>query len=150
METFSGAKVLVTGAAGFIGSHLCERLLTDGWEVVGLDNFDPFYSRDVKEANIAASLANDNFKLVEGDIRDADCVESILKKEKVDIIVHLAAKAGVRPSIEDPIGYQDININGTMVRLENPHYRFLQKELSYYYHIHWNLRQKRIFECRIS
>ena len=111
-------KALITGAAGFIGSHLCERLLADSWGVVGLDNFDPFYSRNIKEANLAASLANDNFQFFEGDIRDADCVGNIFKNEKVDIVVHLAAKAGVQPSIEDPVGYQDVNINGTIVMLE--------------------------------
>lgn len=111
-------KALITGAAGFIGSHLCERLLAESWQVVGLDNFDPFYSRDIKQANLAASFSNDNFKFVEGDIRDADCVANIFKNENVDIIVHLAAKAGVRPSIADPLGYQDVNINGTMVMLE--------------------------------
>ena len=111
-------KALVTGAAGFIGSHLCERLLSEGNIVVGLDNFDPFYSREVKEANIAAASANDKFKLIEGDIRDADCIEGIFEKESVDIIVHLAAKAGVRPSIKDPVAYQDVNINGTVLMLE--------------------------------
>ena len=111
-------KALITGAAGFIGSHLCERLLADSWGVVGLDNFDPFYSRETKKANLAASLANDNFKFFEGDIRDTNCVDNIFKNEKVDIVVHLAAKAGVRPSIEDPVGYQDVNLNGTILMLE--------------------------------
>ncbi len=118
METLSGAKVLVTGAAGFIGSHLCERLLKQNAFVVGLDNFDAFYSRNIKESNIVTSLKNENFKFVEGDIRDSDCVEQILRDEKIDIIVHLAAKAGVRPSIEDPVSYQDVNINGTVIMLE--------------------------------
>lgn len=111
-------KVLITGAAGFIGSHLCERLLSEGNNVVGLDNFDAFYSREVKEANIASALSNENFKLVEGDIRDADCIAGIFEKEAIDIIVHLAAKAGVRPSIEDPVAYQDVNVNGTVLMLE--------------------------------
>ena len=111
-------KVLVTGAAGFIGSHLCERLLSEGTVVVGLDNFDGFYSRRIKEANIAMSLSNKNFKLVEGDIRDAACVEKILSDKKPEMIIHLAAKAGVRPSIEDPIGYEDVNVHGTVVMLE--------------------------------
>ena len=110
-------KFLITGAAGFIGSHLCERLIADNHIVVGLDNFDPFYDRKIKESNIKALIKSDRFKLVEGDIRDATCVESICNNG-VDIIVHLAAKAGVGPSIADPIGYADCNINGTMVLLE--------------------------------
>lgn len=112
-------KALVTGAAGFIGSHLSERLTSEGWDVVGLDNFDPFYSEEVKRANIAGLISSGKFELVEGDIRDAECVGSILGTGDIDIIVHLAAKAGVRPSIEDPLGYQDVNINGTMVMLES-------------------------------
>jgi UDP-glucuronate 4-epimerase len=111
-------KALITGAAGFIGSHLCRRLLSDGWELVGLDNFDDFYDPAVKRANIAEYLEDARFELVEGDIRDADCVGSILGAGGIEIIVHLAAKAGVRPSIENPVEYQDVNINGTAVLLE--------------------------------
>jgi len=111
-------KALVTGAAGFIGSHLCERLLADGWNVAGLDNFDDFYPRKVKESNLTGLLKNDNFTFAEEDIRNAAGVEDILEKERPDIIVHLAAKAGVRPSIENPVEYQDVNINGTVVLLE--------------------------------
>ncbi len=118
MTIFADAKILVSGAAGFIGSHLCERLVLGKASVTGLDNFDNSYSRDVKEANISALLSGKNFKFVEGDIRDAACIESVVQKQKPDMIVHLAAKAGVRPSIEDPVGYQDVNINGTMVLLE--------------------------------
>lgn len=111
-------RILVTGAAGFIGSHLCERLIAQEVHVTGLDNFDEFYGRDIKEANIADLLQCDNFKFIEGDIRDAECVESILNEDEIETIVHLAAKAGVRPSIEDPVGYQDVNISGTVVMLE--------------------------------
>ena len=112
-------NVLVTGAAGFIGSHLCERLVAANNCVVGLDNFDAFYGRQVKEANIAELLDSDCFELVEGDVRDAQVVESALEKGRVDVIVHLAARAGVRPSIEDPLGCQNVNINGTAVMLES-------------------------------
>ena len=111
-------KVLVTGAAGFIGSHLTERLIARGDEVVGLDNFDTFYDPHVKRANIEPALAGGRFELVEGDIRDGACVEGILAGGDIDVIVHLAAKAGVRPSIDDPVGYVDVNINGTVVMLE--------------------------------
>jgi UDP-glucuronate 4-epimerase len=111
-------KILVTGAAGFIGSHLCERLLTDGAEVVGLDNFDEFYSPTIKRSNIAECLEHKSFSLIEGDIRDAECVAGVLSRNNINMIVHLAARAGVRPSIEQPLLYQDVNINGTMVLLE--------------------------------
>lgn len=111
-------KILVTGAAGFIGSHLCERLIDEGRQVVGLDNFDPFYDTAIKRRNLNALLACDLFELVEGDIRDAGCVESVLARGGFEAIVHLAARAGVRPSIADPVGYMDVNINGTVVMLE--------------------------------
>ncbi|MDO8303029.1 MAG: GDP-mannose 4,6-dehydratase, partial [Sedimentisphaerales bacterium] len=103
-------RVLVTGAAGFIGSHLCERLLADGHHVVGLDNFDPFYSSLVKRTNIAQCGTKKEFKLIEGDIRDNKCVEDILASGKIEMIFHLAAKAGVRPSIEDPLDYYAVNV----------------------------------------
>lgn len=109
-------KFLVTGAAGFIGSHLCERLVSDNHVVVGLDNFDPSYDRRIKESNIKTLIKSDKFKLIEGDIRNVNCVESICS-DNVDAVIHLAAKAGVRPSIADPLGYADCNINGTMVLL---------------------------------
>lgn len=111
-------KALVTGAAGFIGSHLCERLIGQGWTVAGLDNFDPFYDPAIKRRNVEALSRSDRFTLIEGDIRDAACVASILGREPVSVIVHLAAKAGVRPSIEDPAGYADVNVNGTVTLLE--------------------------------
>ena len=111
-------KALVTGAAGFIGSHLCDRLIAGDWCVVGLDNFDDFYNPEIKRDNLSVALANNNFELVEGDIRDAGTVERILDEKDTDIVIHLAAKAGVRPSIENPAGYSDVNINGTMVMLE--------------------------------
>jgi UDP-glucuronate 4-epimerase len=110
-------KVLITGAAGFIGSHLCQRLLADGRQVVGVDNFDDFYDPKVKRENIAACLDNKNFSLVHADIRDGSAMDKAINDD-IDIIVHLAARAGVRPSIEQPLLYADVNINGTMVLLE--------------------------------
>jgi UDP-glucuronate 4-epimerase len=110
-------KAIVTGAAGFIGSHLSERLLKDGWTVVGVDNFDGFYDPRVKRRNIAGCLTNPNFRLFEADIRDRAAVEKAITDD-TDAIVHLAARAGVRPSIAEPLLYADVNINGTLVLLE--------------------------------
>jgi len=110
-------KALVTGAAGFIGSHLSERLLADGLVVVGVDNFDDFYDPQIKRRNIKSCLKNKNFQLVEADIRDSAAMDETVGSG-FEIIVHLAAKAGVRPSIEKPLLYADVNINGTMILLE--------------------------------
>jgi len=111
-------RVLVTGAAGFIGSNLVDRLLAEGREVVGLDSFDPFYAEDQKQRNLAAALSRSTFKLVRGDIRSADTVESLFDKMRFDSVVHLAALAGVRPSLERPAVYADVNAHGTSVVLE--------------------------------
>ncbi len=110
-------KALVTGAAGFIGSHLTERLLKDGWTVVGVDSFDPFYDPRIKRSNIAGSLSHPAFRLVEADIRDKAAMERAVEPD-TDVIVHLAARAGVRPSIAEPALYADVNINGTVTLLE--------------------------------
>ncbi len=111
------ACALVTGGAGFVGSHLVDALLRDGWRVTVVDNFDPFYAREIKWANIAAHLPNANFALAELDIAQTDSLSAVLP-ERFDVVVHLAAKAGVRPSIEDPVAYQDINVRGTQNVLE--------------------------------
>ncbi len=110
--------ILVTGGAGFIGSHLCEHLLTNGHQVICLDNFDHFYDPAVKEQNVAAALENPNYTLVRGDIRDAATLNDIFENNTVDCVIHLAAKAGVRPSIEQPVNYVDVNVNGTVNLLE--------------------------------
>jgi UDP-glucuronate 4-epimerase len=110
-------NILVTGGAGFIGSHLVDRLLAEGRRVTALDNFDPFYARTVKERNIAAHRAHPNYRLVEADIRDLDAMRAAVP-EGCTAIVHLAARAGVRPSIADPIGYQEVNVRGTQNLLE--------------------------------
>jgi UDP-glucuronate 4-epimerase len=111
-------KALVTGAAGFIGSHLAERLLAEGWEVAGVDNFDDFYDPQIKRCNIEGCLKNKNFQLLEADIRDRWAMEKAVG-DGIDIIVHLAARAGVRPSIAQPLLYADVNVNGTMALLES-------------------------------
>jgi len=110
-------KTLVTGAAGFIGSHLSERLLRDGWKVVGVDNFDDFYDPKIKRQNVSGCLKNKNFQLIEADIRDGNAMDKAVGNG-VEIIIHLAARAGVRPSIAQPMLYADVNINGTLVLLE--------------------------------
>lgn len=110
-------SVLITGAAGFIGSHLVDRLLAEGHRVTGVDNFDPFYPRDTKERNVAVHAGAANYRLVEADIRDLDVLRARLDGP-YDTIVHLAARAGVRPSILDPLGYQDVNVRGTQNLLE--------------------------------
>lgn len=109
---------IVTGGAGFIGSHVVDRLLAEGHDVVAVDNFDPFYARSVKQANLAAALAHPRFRLEELDIRDAPRTLDLVRSVRPEAIVHLAAAAGVRPSIAEPRRYADINILGTVNWLE--------------------------------
>lgn len=108
---------LVTGGAGFIGSHLVDRLLTEGWRVTVVDSFDPFYDPAIKERNVAEHLMNPRFTLQRLDIRDLSGLRRELRDD-YDVIVHLAAKAGVRPSIQDPVTYQEVNVTGTQNMLE--------------------------------
>jgi UDP-glucuronate 4-epimerase len=120
-------RVVVTGVAGFIGSHLTERLLADGCSVVGIDSFDEFYDPRVKEANLERSKSRDSFRLVRGDIRDEEAVEATFSGGAVDAVVHLAARAGVRPSIEDPALYASVNVHGTTRFLEAARRHGVQK-----------------------
>ncbi len=117
---------VVTGAAGFIGSHLCEALLARGWSVRGLDCFDDFYDPQVKRRNLAGCTKNERFDLTEGDIRDTRQVEAAIG-DGADVVVHLAARAGVRPSIEQPVLYQDVNVSGTAVMLETARRRRVRR-----------------------
>jgi len=114
------STVLVTGGAGFIGSLLCESLLRDGHRVICLDNFDSFYDPDIKIKNVEGIRKKfpDQFELVTGDIRNPEHLQGVFKKNRIDLIIHLAARAGVRPSIAQPLLYQDVNIRGTIVLLE--------------------------------
>jgi nucleoside-diphosphate-sugar epimerase len=107
------ATILITGCAGFIGSHLTEKFLSNGHQVVGIDNFDPFYAHSVKEQNMEGFINNDHFRFFEVDIADKTPLFSTLGQVQLDAVVHLAGKAGVRPSIEDPQGYIRANIVAT-------------------------------------
>ena len=111
-------RVLVTGGAGFIGSTLVDLLLGQAREVVALDSFDPFYPEVEKRRNLAAATGSSDFRLVRGDIRDAAAIDGLLSEVRPDCIVHLAALAGVRPSLERPAAYADVNVNGTTILLE--------------------------------
>lgn len=117
--------ILVTGGAGFIGSHLCERLLKEKNRVLVIDNFNNYYNPEIKRNNIEEieesckqnNIDINEFKVFEGDIRDTEFLSEVFKY-KVDTVIHLAAMAGVRPSIQDPTLYYDVNINGTLNLLE--------------------------------
>jgi UDP-glucuronate 4-epimerase len=108
--------VLVTGAAGFIGSHCCRFLLESGWRVVGMDNFDPFYPRSIKESALEELSRRPGFRFVEGDIRKGSEIDSVMGG--IACVLHFAARAGARPSIEQPDLYASVNINGTVGVLE--------------------------------
>jgi UDP-glucuronate 4-epimerase len=117
--------ILVTGCAGFIGSTLCDQLLLSQNRVIGIDNFDAFYDRSVKEGNLKKCMRSDLFTLIEGDICEHETFELI--KDKVDMVVHIAAKAGVRPSISDPKSYMNVNVTGTFNLLEWMKSRSIEK-----------------------
>ncbi len=114
-------RVLLTGGAGFIGSHVAEALLSRGDRVVVLDNFDEFYDPAIKRRNIAALLPRAEFSLIEGDIRDRALVSATYREHGVDAVIHLAAKAGVRPSLSNPATYAEVNVLGTTILLEEAH-----------------------------
>jgi len=109
-------KIFLTGCAGFIGSHTSELLLDKGYEVIGIDNFDTYYPRALKEDNLKPQLNRPNFTFIEGDINDFALLRSL--PDDIDTVVHLAAKAGVRPSIADPQGYIKVNVTGTQTILD--------------------------------
>jgi UDP-glucuronate 4-epimerase len=111
-------NILITGAAGFIGSNLVDNLLFQGHRVIGTDNFDDFYHRDIKSNNLQDAIKNANFNLIECDIRNKDKIQELLIIENIELVIHLAAKAGVRPSILNPSEYLDVNLNGTLSILD--------------------------------
>lgn len=112
-------NILVTGGAGFIGSHLVDRLLGDDvWSVTVVDDFNDFYSPEIKRANIAGHIENPDYRLIELDIRDSAGLRQTFENGRFDVIVHLAARAGVRPSLAEPKLYAETNINGTLNLLE--------------------------------
>ncbi|MDE3185553.1 MAG: SDR family NAD(P)-dependent oxidoreductase [Bacteroidota bacterium] len=112
-------NILVTGAAGFIGSHVCENFINQNNTVVGIDNFDPFYSRKIKNLNLEQLLLNNKFRFYETDIKNKEALNSIFSSNKIDMVIHLAAKAGVRPSIDSISEYYEVNVNGTVNLLES-------------------------------
>jgi UDP-glucuronate 4-epimerase len=112
-------SILVTGGAGFIGSHLVDRLLSEGaWQVSVVDDFNEFYDPAIKRANVSRHEKNQGYRLFEADIRDKTALKRIFDENAFACIVHLAARAGVRPSLEQPVLYVETNIDGTMNLLE--------------------------------
>lgn len=111
-------RILVTGGAGFIGSHLVEKLLSDGHQVDNLDNFNDFYNPEIKRDNVYKCNSFSGYRLLEGDIRDCRFLTGIFDEREYDLVIHLAAMAGVRPSLQQPLLYSEVNINGTQNLLE--------------------------------
>jgi len=121
-------RFLVTGGAGFIGSHLVDHLIGKGvTRVVVLDNFDNFYDPQIKRANIAAHLNHPSYRLVATDVRNYEALRQLFSEENFDCLIHLAAKAGVRPSVNDPRTYQEVNVSGTLNLLELSHLHGIKK-----------------------
>jgi UDP-glucuronate 4-epimerase len=120
LHTLARMNFLVTGGAGFIGSHVCERLLRDGQSVGVLDDLNPFYEPALKRENLDALARTgvERFQFFEGDITDRSTVDSAFQKTRFDQVIHLAARAGVRPSLEEPALYQRVNVEGTVNILE--------------------------------
>ena len=111
-------NILITGIAGFIGSNLAEKMLLGGYNIVGLDNFDPFYKKSIKEKNLQSLHSFNSFKFYQMDLLKQDALDKVFENEKIDLVIHLAAKAGVRPSIIDPASYYNTNVIGTLNVLE--------------------------------
>lgn len=117
-KVYGGMKILITGGAGFIGSNLAKKLMDRGDKVVMIDNFNDYYDVQLKKDRIKKYLKGYDFKLYKGDIRDVKLLDKIFKTEKLDKVMHLAALAGVRNSLLDPLEYEDVNVRGTLNLLE--------------------------------
>ena len=111
-------NILVTGAAGFIGSHVCEHFISQEHNVIGIDNFDDFYPINFKKLNLQELYKNQKFQFHKIDIRNNKSLNRIFTSNPIDVVIHLAAKAGVRPSIRNVAEYYDVNVNGTISLLE--------------------------------
>jgi len=120
-------NILVTGAAGFIGSHVCEYYLGLGNSVVGIDNLDDFYPERIKLSNISGIKKNSRFQFHKIDIRDRVSLGPVFSSNEIDVVIHLAAKAGVRPSIDNITEYYDVNVNGTVSLLEEMKHNNVKK-----------------------
>ena len=118
MSSKKPLTILVTGHAGFIGSHLTKRLLKENYKVMGVDDFNDFYNPKWKEENVEAFLKNKNFRQYKVDIVDPKRLEMVFKENEIDLIIHLAARAGVRSSIANPLLYEKVNVKGTLSLLE--------------------------------
>jgi UDP-glucuronate 4-epimerase len=121
IRRMNSQQVLITGGAGFIGSHLAEKLLAEGMSVICLDNFDDYYEPQIKRSNIAGALQQSNYQFVEGDIRDLDQLSHLFARSSIHAVVHLAARPGVRPSLQWPALYEQVNVQGTLHVLEMAH-----------------------------
>lgn len=122
-------NILLTGSAGFIGSSICEHLLKLNHFIIGIDNFDNFYPSKFKHLNLAELRKNSGFVFLEADIRDSEALNRIMSSYQVDVVIHLAAKVGVRPSIDSIADYYDVNVNGTVSLLESMRIHDIKKML---------------------
>ncbi len=120
-------KVLLTGGAGFIGSHTLERLLTLGHAVTVVDEFNDYYDPALKRRNLVEAAAKGSFGAIEADVRDVAAMARAFDAAKPDAVIHLAARAGVRPSLAQPMLYQEVNVQGTIVLLEECRRRGVKK-----------------------
>ncbi len=112
-------NIFVTGGAGFIGSTLCEYLINKGKNIICYDNFDDFYPEKIKSHNLSQIISHPSFKLIVGDINDSDKLDYLFQLNNIDLVIHLAAKAGIRPSIQNTLKYVDVNVSGTAVLLNS-------------------------------